>query len=233
MQDGRSVPGSSRGQVNGTRVIASTLGVFVGVSGLDHGFFEALQGNVPTPGVVVQAIGPAQRMWTRGTEEAFTLVPNFLATGILAMAVAVLIIIWSVRFIDSQHGSTVFLGLGALLFLVGGGVAQAAFVGLCFVVSLRIDRQALVPRAEHPSAAARALAQAWPYLLAAAVVLYAVALEIAIAGFVPGVSNPDHLLAVCWSSLGIMLVLILLAIAGASAYDDGVRSNRPIPANPK
>jgi hypothetical protein len=233
MQNSRSVPGSSRRDVNATRAIASALGVFVGVSGLDHGFFETLQGNVPTPGLVVQAIGPAQRMWVRGTEEAFTLVPNFLATGILAMAVAVLIIVWSVRFIDGKHGSAVFLGLGALLFLVGGGVAQAAFVVLCFVVSLRIDRQASAPSAVHPGGVARTLAKAWPYLLAAGVVLYAVALEIAIAGVVPGVSNPDHLLAICWSSLGVMLVLIVLAIAGASAYDAGVRPDPPVAVDPR
>ena len=77
----------ARREVNGTKAVAAALGVCVGVSGLDHGFFEALQGNTATPGLIVQAIGPAQRMWIHGTEEAFTLVPNFLVTGILAMAV--------------------------------------------------------------------------------------------------------------------------------------------------
>lgn len=220
MQSSRPLTGSPQRGVNATRVIASALGVMAGISGLDHGFFETLQGNIPTPGVMVEAIGPAQRMWVRGTEDAFTMVPNFLVTGILAMAVGVAIIVWSVRFIDSSHGSAVFLGLGALLFLVGGGVAQVVVVVLCFAVSRRIHRPATRPRRILPAGAAGALAKVWPRLLVIGAVLYAVALEIAIVGFVPGVSNPDHLLAVCWSSLGIMLVLILLAVVGASVYDN-------------
>ena len=54
-------------EVSGTAVVASALGVCAGVSGLDHGFFETLQGNTTTPGLIVQAIGPAQRMWIHGT----------------------------------------------------------------------------------------------------------------------------------------------------------------------
>jgi hypothetical protein len=55
----REAARSARREPNGTRVTASMFGVCVGVSGLDHGFFEALQGNTATPGLIVQAIGPA------------------------------------------------------------------------------------------------------------------------------------------------------------------------------
>jgi hypothetical protein len=202
--------------LNATRIIASTLGVFAGMSGLDHGFFEALQGNVPTPGTVVQSIGPAQRMWVYGTEEAITLVPNFLATGILAMTVAVLMIVWSIGFIDRKRGSTVFALLGALLFLVGGGGAMVVLVVIGWAVSTRIGRPS---RRLGRLAFSSALAKCWPVLLIISAVLYLVALEIAIAGVVPGVSDPDQLLAICWSSLGLMLVLLVLAIAGGRAYD--------------
>src|SRR5208283_296635 len=81
-----------------TRIIVSTFGVTLGIAGIDHGFFEALQGNVPTPGLFIQAIGPASRMWVYGTEDAFTLVPNFLLTGILAIILSLAIMIWSIGF---------------------------------------------------------------------------------------------------------------------------------------
>ena len=204
------------GDLSATRVIASTLGVFAGMSGLDHGFFEVLQGNVATPGTVVQSIGPGQRMWVYGTEEAITLVPNFLVTGILAMTVAVLLIVWSVGFIDRKRGSTVFALLGALLFLVGGGAAMVMIVMIGWVVSTRIGSPS---KRLGRLAISRALAKRWPALLVAMVVLYLIALEIAIVGFVPGVSDPDQARYICWSSLAMMLVLLVLAIAGGRASD--------------
>jgi hypothetical protein len=36
-----------------TRVIAATLGVIFGISGMSHGFFEILQENTPTDGMFI------------------------------------------------------------------------------------------------------------------------------------------------------------------------------------
>ena len=52
-----------------TKSIVSTFGILIGIGGLEHGFFESLHGNVPTTGLFIQAIGPANRMWLNGTEE--------------------------------------------------------------------------------------------------------------------------------------------------------------------
>jgi hypothetical protein len=202
--------------LSATRVIASALGVFAGVSGLDHGYFELLQGDKATDGLIIQAIGPDHRFWVHGTEEAFTIVPNLLASGILAMAAGAALIVLSLFFIDRPFGSRAFGLLGALLFLAGGGVAQALLVVMGWVLSLRIGRPS--SRLGHWRLS-RALARHWPVLLAIGAVLYVIALEIAIFGFVPGVSAADHALAICWSSLGVMMILLLLAIMGGRAAD--------------
>ena len=54
-----------------------TLGTIFGISGMSHGLFEILQGNVPTGGLFISAIGEAHKMWPHGNELAFTLIPNF------------------------------------------------------------------------------------------------------------------------------------------------------------
>ena len=73
---------SSFQNVNATRVIATTIGVFFGLfSGINHGIFEILQGNAPTNGLVISAIGEAQRFWVEANEPAFTIVPNLMITG--------------------------------------------------------------------------------------------------------------------------------------------------------
>ena len=224
---GSSPPTSAAGRA--ARTVASVLGVFAGVSGLDHGFFETLQGNTPTPGLIVAAIGPAQRMWRYGTEEAFTLVPNFLATGILACAVGLAVILWSVRGIGQKHGSAVFLALGVLLFLVGGGVAQVVFVGLCWAVARRLGRPPCRRRWILRGATVRALAALWPLAIIGATALGIFALEIAICGFVPAVTDPDRVQVVCWSSLGLMLVFVWLAVLGALAHDGEREASQPPP----
>ena len=217
--NGRSLAGRSGGEGGGTKAIASLLGVMVGISGLDHGFFETLQGNSPTPALIVKAIGPDQRMWVHGTEEALTLVPNYLVSGLLAISVAVLAIVWSLRFIGRPRGSLAFLGLGVLLLLVGGGVAMFAFVLFTWAVARRIHRPLTWWRAIVPTAVGRTLARRWPFLVVVALALYAFALEVAIVGVVPGVANAETRLYICWLSLLVMVGVIVVALIGASAQD--------------
>lgn len=222
------------GSAAGVRAVARALGLAVGVSGLDHGFFEALQGPVPTSGFVVQAIGPAQRMWSYGTEEAFTVVPNFLATGLLAMVLGLLAIVWSLRFLDRPRGSLVLLLIGGLLFLVGGGVAMLVPLVAGWAVARRIQRPPHAPRILRSTRVAGGLSRAWPALIVASLALYAFALEIAIVGFVPGVADPDQRLAICWADLLLMLGALLAALLGASvaASESGIaRSAAALPVS--
>lgn len=123
-----------------TRITVATLGMVFGISGFFHGLFEVLQGNVPTGGLFISAIGEAQKMWPHGNEPAFTLIPNFLISGIAAMVVGVLLIVWSLFFVQRKNGPTVLLFLFVLLLLVGGGVAQIIFFPFIWLVSTRINK---------------------------------------------------------------------------------------------
>jgi hypothetical protein len=201
------------------KTIVSVFGIILGISGMNHGFFEALQGNTPTPGLIVQAIGPANRFWVYGTEEAFTIVPNFLITGILAMAVALAIMIWSARFIQTKHGSTVFILLFVLLFLVGGGIGQIVFFLPIWAFSTQINKPLTGWQKMLPVTLRGFLAMLWPYTLAIACGLFLFALEIAIFGFVPGENTADQKLFLCWSCLGIGWVILLLTFAAGFAAD--------------
>jgi hypothetical protein len=69
---------SSFYNLNATPVIVTTIGVTFGFAAFTHGFFEFLQGNASTDGPIIQAIEEAQRFRVLGTEEAFTIIPNFL-----------------------------------------------------------------------------------------------------------------------------------------------------------
>jgi hypothetical protein len=202
-----------------TKTIVSTMGVLLGIAGIDHGFFETLQGNQPTTGFIIQAIGPAQRIWVHGTEEAFTLIPNFLVTGILAIMVSLAIMIWSIGFVDKKYGSTIFILLFILLVLVGGGIGQIIFFTLAWAVSTRINLPLTWWRKVLPGNIRRGLAKLWPVTLTIVSVCFLFALEIAVWGFIPGVSDPDQRLYICWSFLGIGLAAYFLTFISGFAND--------------
>lgn len=124
-----------------TRIIVSVVGILCGISGLEHGFFETLQGNVTPDGLLISAIGPAQRFWPGGTETALTVIPNFLVTGILAMLVSIAVVTWSGWFIAKKHGAAIFLLLSVMQFLVGGGFAQIFLVLLVTAAATQINRR--------------------------------------------------------------------------------------------
>lgn len=195
------------------------------MSGIDHGIFEVLQGNTAPPGLLFPAIGPAQRMWEYGTEDAFTLVPNHLVTGILAITLGTLTLAWSIGFLDRPQGSTGLLVLGLLTFAVGGGVGMLVFLAFGWAVARRIGQPA---RRMHwvPSLLRAAVARTRTVVVGLGLALYVFAVQVAITGWVPGIVDPDQVLVVCWSLLVAALTLFALALVGTGQGDD----HRPEPA---
>lgn len=176
--------------LNATRVIVTTIGVIFGFAGFNHGFFEFLQGNTPTDGLVIQAIGEAQRFWPLGTEEAFTIIPTFLISGILSMILGLTIVVWSLGFIHTKHGRTVFLGLFILLFLFGGGIGQVAFFLPAWAFATRMDKPLTWWRRVLPERTWPLLSTLWMPVLILSSAIMLMGLQIAIFGFIPGVVDP-------------------------------------------
>jgi hypothetical protein len=170
-----------------TRVIVSTVGVILGLSRIDHGIFEILQGNTPTHGTFIRAIGPDQIMWKYDGEEAFTVISNFLLTGILAVLVGITLIIWSIRFVHHKHGVSVLLLLIVLIFLLGGGIAAPILFGPpTWAAATRIHKSLTWWRKMFPKRLRGMLAKLWPYSLTIGVVSMLFGLYIASTGNIPG-----------------------------------------------
>jgi len=174
-----------------THIVATTIGVFFGLfSGINHGFFELLQGNTPTNGPLIHAVGDAQRFWPLGTEDAFTILPNFLITGIASMVVGLAIVVWSLWFLPTKHGRTVFLGLFILSFLVGGGIGQVAFFLPAWAFATRMDKPLIWWRKVLPHNSWTFLSNLWFPMLVLATLAMTIGLEMAIFGFFPGITEP-------------------------------------------
>jgi hypothetical protein len=65
-----------------TRRVASTVGVIDALLGVEHGYFETLQRNVPISSLVISAVGSPcgiEQAW-HACEPAMTIIPNFFVT---------------------------------------------------------------------------------------------------------------------------------------------------------
>ena len=193
-----------------TKRIAAMFGVLVGLAGIDHGFFEILQGNVAPESIMIAAIGPAQRFWEYGTETALTLIPNFLISGILAVILGLTIVIWAGWFLHRRFAAAVLLLLVIALFLVGGGFAPIFMSLLASLIASRIDKPLKVWRTLLPGAVGRFLARLWPGVLVTFVVVFVISVEIAIFGwpltlFFPPATAFELLNMISYVMLGLML----------------------------
>ena len=213
-----------------TRIIATTVGVFFGLfSSINHGIFEILQGNIPTNGFLINAIGEAQRFWPEGTEPAFTLIPNFMLTGIAAILVGIAIIVWSIWYLPTKHGRTVFLGLFILSFLVGGGIGQAFFFIPAWAFATRIGKPLNWWRKVLPNKIWPLLSKLWMTLLVLATIAMLIGLEMAIFGYFPGITASEDLMNINMSIVfGSAILYVLSFIAGFGHELLRQETNNPI-----
>jgi Zn-dependent protease with chaperone function len=208
------------GDNQATRRTASTFGILVGVAGIEHGLFEVLQGNLRPGGFLIAAIGPGQRFWEHGTETALTIVPSFLVSGVLAMIMGVLMILWSARFVDKRYGAVVLFLLGVISFLVGGGFAPIFLTVLAGATATGINRPLRLWRRILPAHVRGPLAWLWTGSLVALISVYAAAVEIAVLGYpVRWIFDAETTLAIQYACAYLMVGLMVLSVLTAIAFD--------------
>jgi hypothetical protein len=205
---------------NATRIVASTFGILVGLAGIEHGLFEMLQGNVAPSEIMIDAIGPGQRIWEYATEPALTIIPNFLITGFLAMIFGLLVTIWAGVFIDRKYGARILLLLSIILWLVGGGFAPIFMSILASVTATRINKPLKWWKAHIPIKLRGSIAKLWPWSIIIFVLVFVLGVEIAIFGYpLLWLFDADLTYAIQWSSAFIMVVLWPISIITALVYD--------------
>ncbi len=200
------------------RITASAIGVLLGLAGIiNHGLFEILQGNINTNGFYIEAIGENHRYWLYGTEGAFTLIHNFLITGISAILAGLAIILWSIKYIHIKHGATVLLSLLILLTLVGGGIGHIILSLTTWAFATRINKSLDWWKKILPVKFRRILSAIWIYFLLATMISWLIVMELGIFGYFPGHDNPDTILNIVFIFLFSTVILACMAFISAIA----------------
>ena len=146
-----------------TKTVATWLGIAAGLAGLEHGYFEILQGSTRPAGLAFPSMGPPcnpEVIWN-ACEPAMSILPSFLITGIVAMLLGLAIIVWSAVFIQRRHGGLVLILLSVALLLFGGGFFPPLIGLIGGVAGTRINR----PVSRSPGRVTRFAAKLWPWPL--------------------------------------------------------------------
>jgi hypothetical protein len=146
-----------------TRILAASFGIFAGFGGLEHGYFEILQGNARPDSMMIASMGPPcvpEAVW-HACEPAMTIVPNFLFTGLLAVALGAVTIAWSALFVQRRYGPAILVLLSLALLLLGGGLIPPLIGFIGALMATRINK----PLKARPVAIWAALARLWPWPL--------------------------------------------------------------------
>ena len=199
-----------------TKTVATWLGVVAGIAGLEHGWFEFLQGNTRSPSLAFPSCGPPcmpEEIW-HACEPAMSILPNFLITGILAMLLSLILIVWAGWFVQRRHGGWVQMALSVLLLLFGGGFFPPiiAFVGGW--AGTQINR----PLAGQPARMTQFASKLWPWSLVIFVVW-------TLGQFPFGHFFNDFLTSMMGVSMLVILTSLPLAVYTAYAHDASVRQD--------
>ena len=86
-----------------TRVMVSSFGALVGLAGIEHGIGEVLQGNLAPGGIMILSWPDSAFFRILNGEPAMTVIPNLLATGILALIFSLSYLVCAVLFAERKR----------------------------------------------------------------------------------------------------------------------------------
>jgi len=203
------------------RIMASVFGFLSGIGGVTHGIGEVFQGNVPPSGIVVNSWTQGPIATNMGGEPAMTVVPNLLVAGILTIMISLVVMAWSVVFVQKKHGGLILIFLSIALLLVGGGFGPPIIGFLAGVAGLGINSQTRWS-ARLPIKVQHFFSKLWIWIFGLCLIngVFLVIGSIILVYFF-GLNNPDLFV----NSFFFTILSLLLSILTGSAYDYQKRSS--------
>jgi hypothetical protein len=199
-----------------TRVTVAAFGVIAGLAGVEHGVGEVLQGNVALPATAFRSWPDSEFFAIQNGEPALSLVPNMLATGLLAILASLVFLVWATVFAGRRHGGGVLVLLSVSMLVVGGGFGPPILGVILGLVATKIGSPLPWWRERVSPEARRALGALWPWSLAAGVLAWLmVSPGIPLLAYLLGTSPlvETLLLVTIPTALGLLLLAALTGLA--------------------
>jgi len=187
------------------RMTSTLLGLYAGILGAVHGYFEWMQGAAAPSEVTIYAMGDpcvAGTVW-HDCLPAITLLPAFRAAGIATLIFSTAIILWALFGLHRQRSGWIMILLAVAMFVSGGGFV-ALFVGIVAGFS--------ATRLHNPLRLPRIFAAFWPAIL----VIYIIWIP---AQWLLGYFYNETLLQFTGMAFMFDIALLLLTAISAVAHD--------------
>ena len=190
-----------------TQRFVQFFGIIGALTAFGHGTFEIAQGNSSTSDIL-DKIG------------AYTLLPNYLITGICTIIISLGIIGWLLLYAHKPYGSIIFFVLTVILFFVGGGVAPIFGLMITCIVSTQICNNLAWWQALNSPNSLKLLAKIYHVLLTTGTIFLLLGICAWLLLTPPGhLYKIDIIDYICWTLLGLGTVLILLSIFAGFSHD--------------
>jgi hypothetical protein len=216
-----------------TRIFVAVFGSLAALAGIEHGVGELLQGRVRPAGLVIESWPDSAFFRIQSGEPALTVVPDLLAAGVLTITVSLVLLVWSVAYVQRRHGGLVLIGLSLVLLLVGGGFGPpllGTLVGLTAIVGGAPSRGRRAGAAQRLTPGhARALAALWPWALGACLAAWLFLLPgVPMLSYFWGVESAALVVAAIGAAFGLLILTALLSLVrdawAAVETDAGTRA---------
>ena len=193
-----------------TRTVAACFGFIAGIAGLEHGYFEFLQGNARPVNLMFASMGSPcvpERIW-HACEPAMTLLPNYLITGILTVILGLVTMSWSAIYVKRKNGGRILILLSIILLLFGGGFFPPLFGMVGGVAGTQINKSL----DGKSTGVLRSAAKLWPWPLVIFIVWV-------LGQYLVGYFFNDFLRSIMGLSLLLMVVMLPLSVYAGYAND--------------
>lgn len=203
---------------NATQVTVSTMGAIMALAGIEHGIGEILQGNQAPNSLMISSWPDSEFFRSLAGEPAITIVPNFLATGILAVFFSLLYLLWATRFMQRKHAGLVMMLLSIAMLVVGGGIFPPVLALLIGALATRINASLTWWRTHFSISLRRFCGKIWPWSFAACLSGWLLLFPgVNILGYFFGVNEPSLTVLLIFFAVGSLLVTILTGFARSSS----------------
>jgi hypothetical protein len=212
-----------------TKTTVSTLGVLMGIAGIEHGVGEILQGNIAPSGIMFLSWPESEFFRIVGGEPAMTVIPNLLATGFLAIISSLIFILWVTSFVQRKNGGLVLILLSIVMLLVGGGIFPPILGIIIGILGTKINAPLTWWRTKLSADLRHFLRKVWLWSFGACVITWLLLFPgINLFGYFLGLNNPNITVMIILFALGFLLLTIVSGFASDSERQSDIISQREV-----
>ncbi len=197
-----------------SRASISVFGVIISFAGIEHGIGEILQGNQAPTGVMIASWPTSPFFRMLAGEPAMTIIPNLLATGMLAILTTVIFLMLSTAWLNKKFAGWMMIPVAIAMLLSGAGMSPPILVVILSVATIVMHNPTRKIRSRKRTSFHQLRAKLWQGTLILSVICWLAVLPgLPLLDYFSDVNSPLLVLVVTLCAIGTLLLTLNFARA--------------------